>query len=82
VFKAKLEEFKKIVQMNKKAFAQAIATGQPLRAGAIKGLLAAEGKFKQKKQAVVTGDVIKRMTKDGRVAIFDKDKKFVKFEGE
>lgn len=49
VFKSKLDEFKKIVDMNKKAFAQAITTGQPLKAGAVKGLLEAEKKFAHKK---------------------------------
>ena len=53
VFKDKLEEFKRIVQMNKKAFAQAIATGQPLKIGAIKGLLEAEKKFSKKKSSAV-----------------------------
>ena len=53
VFKDKLEEFKKIVQMNKQAFAQAIATGQPLKAGAVKGLLEAEKKFSKKKSSAV-----------------------------
>ena len=48
VFKSKLDEFKKIVDMNKKAFAQAITTGQPLKAGAVIGLLEAEKKFAKK----------------------------------
>ena len=45
VFKAKLEEFTSIVQRNKKAFAESIRTGQPLKAGTVAGLDKAESRF-------------------------------------
>jgi protein-tyrosine-phosphatase len=48
VFEQKLKEFQRIVTMNKKAFAEAIRTGQPLKAGSIKGLMEAESKYAPK----------------------------------
>ena len=48
VFEQKTKTFQRIVRDNKKIFAQAIATGQPLKAGTIKGLMEAETKFKSK----------------------------------
>ena len=56
VFEDKLKEFKKIVKENKEAFAEAIRTGQPLRAGQIKGLLKAESKFMKQPSRLIPSD--------------------------
>ena len=63
VFEDKLRTFERIVRDNKKAFAAAIISGQPLKTGTIKGLLEAESKFKAVK-GVPTEKDIDKMTKE------------------
>jgi len=50
VFEDKLETFERIVRENKLAFAKSITSGQPLKAGTIKGLIEAENKYKKGKK--------------------------------
>lgn len=49
VFEQKLNEFKKIVKINKQAFEDSIRLGQPMKAGTLRGLSEAESKFSTKK---------------------------------
>ena len=64
-FNVKLKTFKRIVETNKKAFAKAIMTGQPLKSGTVKGLVEAEKELSStvpKKK--VTSTDIDNMTKE------------------
>jgi len=75
VFNTKLATFREIISGNKQAFAESIRTGQPLKRETIDNIL--------KKVDTVVGNksgTIRRKTKDGKIAIFDSNKKFLRYE--